>query len=201
MMMSITATIGANTLTTLWGWTATSLLILSFTLDSFLGKRYAGGSSDTDGASCKILVASMGLNLALLYLASALGWGVWNSAPRTSGIAGIVCIVLGLGLRYAAIFTLGKCFTWRVSILTSHPLVRRGFYRYLRHPSYTGGLLAFIGVALAFRSWLSLLVFSLTYVPAILHRIRVEERVLAEHFGDAFQAYRKETRRLIPFVY
>jgi protein-S-isoprenylcysteine O-methyltransferase Ste14 len=201
LLASVTLMTGENTLITSWGWAATVLLVLSFTLDSFLGKRYAGGSSDSDGASCKILLGSMGFNLSLLYVASAFGVGVWQGTELTSGIAGLTCIVIGLALRYGAIFTLGERFTWRVSILESHQLIRRGIYRYLRHPSYTGGLLAFIGVALAFRSWLSLLLFTLTYLPAILHRIRVEEQVLAGYFAEEFQDYRKQTRRLIPFVY
>jgi protein-S-isoprenylcysteine O-methyltransferase Ste14 len=71
----------------------------------------------------------------------------------------------------------------------------------LRHPSYTGLLVALLGVALIIGNYASSAVFWLTVVAGILYRIRVEERMLLDGLGDDYAAYMRETSRLIPGVW
>ena len=107
----------------------------------------------------------------------------------------------GLLLRAWAIRVLARQFTVDVSVRPDHELVRRGPYRLVRHPSYTGALLTFLGFALALGSWASLAAVMVPVVLAFLRRIRIEERVLAEAFPEAYPAYARTTWRLVPYVW
>ncbi len=97
-------------------------------------------------------------------------------------------------------FALGRRFSGLVAIQQDHELETRGIYAFVRHPSYLGAILAFVGWALVFRSGLALLL-----VPALIWivvaRIAAEEQLLESEFGQSYGDYRRRTRRLIPFVY
>ena len=70
----------------------------------------------------------------------------------------------------------------------------------IRHPSYLGLLVNALGWALAFRSGLGVLLTAFT-IPPLIARIRAEERLLSAQFGDAYDAYRSRTSRLLPGIY
>jgi len=80
-------------------------------------------------------------------------------------------------------------------------VIRSGIYRHVRHPSYSGLLLAFVGLGLAFGNWVSLAVMLGPIVAALLYRIHIEEIVLLEALGREYAEYCKATRRLVPGVY
>ncbi|HEX8353312.1 MAG TPA: isoprenylcysteine carboxylmethyltransferase family protein [Pyrinomonadaceae bacterium] len=115
--------------------------------------------------------------------------------------AGVALLVAGTALRWAAIRALWDYFTVNVSILEGQRVVRRGPYRVVRHPSYTGLLLRYLGFGLAFANWLSAALIFLPMLAATLYRIRVEEAALGEHFGEEYLAYARDTRRLVPGLY
>lgn len=115
--------------------------------------------------------------------------------------SGIVLLIAGTAVRWAAIFTLKSFFTVNVSILEGQRIVRHGVYRILRHPSYTGLLLRYLGFGLAFANWLSAALIFLPLCAATLYRIRVEEAALRERFGEEYLSYSRTTKRLIPGVY
>ena len=121
------------------------------------------------------------------------------SAPGTA-----LCLLLfagGLALRWWAVLTLGRLFTVDVAIHADHRLITVGVYRVIRHPSYTGLLLAFLGLGLALEHWLSLACLLVPTTWALLHRIRVEEEALLAAFGEEYRTYRAHTRSLIPGVF
>ncbi len=107
----------------------------------------------------------------------------------------------GLAIRWAAILTLGKYFTVNVAIAPDHRIVQSGPYRFVRHPSYSGLLLAFVGMGLAFHSWLSLAILVLPITAALALRIVVEERALHAAFGAEYEAYAARTWRLVPWIH
>jgi len=129
--------------------------------------------------------------------------GRWPHAvlPRWSVPIGVALFVGGMVLRWYSIIHLGRFFTVNVAIAADHQLVDTGPYRFVRHPSYTGALLAFIGFAMVLRNWASVLVISLPIALAFLYRINVEERALVRALGDRYRGYIKQTKRLIPLVY
>lgn len=120
---------------------------------------------------------------------------------RTISTCGLGLIVAGLVLRWIAIYQLGKMFTVNVAILRDHVLVQSGLYRIVRHPSYTGSLLSFLGLGFALANKLSVVLIFVPVLAAFLYRIVVEERALEQRFGDAYRDYCRTSKRLIPWIY
>lgn len=178
---------------------AAALVAASLIADAFLARRLAGGDGRADHATCRLLVTSLTANTLLGFACVWLPFGRFGTPGLAA--AGLLLGALGLALRWAAIARLGRLFTWRIAILADHPLITDGVYRWIRHPSYTGGLLAAAGVLLALGNALPLAAFALTHLPLVAHRVRIEERVLAAHFGEGWAAYAARTWRLLPGVW
>lgn len=113
----------------------------------------------------------------------------------------ITLFISGLGLRWWSIIHLGRFFTVNVAIAHDHRVIDDGPYRYVRHPSYTGALLAFVGLGLMLCNWLAALVLVLPVMALFLWRIYVEERALLNALGASYADYMSRTKRLIPFIY
>lgn len=109
--------------------------------------------------------------------------------------------VLGLVLRFYSIIHLGRFFTVNVAIAADHRLVTTGPYRFVRHPSYTGAMLAAFGFALSFQNWASLLIIFIPCCVVMRWRIYVEERALLDAFGEEYRSYMRRTKRLLPRIY
>jgi protein-S-isoprenylcysteine O-methyltransferase Ste14 len=116
-------------------------------------------------------------------------------------IAGIVVIVLGAVLRWWAIFTLGRYFTFEVAVRSTQKVVQSGPYRFVRHPSYTAILIMLLGVGLALANWASLVAMLAGGLIGLLYRIRVEERALVEALDQPYRDYMRHTKVLIPFIF
>lgn len=114
---------------------------------------------------------------------------------------GLPLLLAGIIIRWTAIYTLGRFFTGIVTIKDDHSIVRAGIYKYLRHPAYTGALVAHLGFGLSFASWFSILFSTVPYLAAALYRIRVEEQALHVTFGEEYAEYANTTSRLIPKIY
>ena len=80
-------------------------------------------------------------------------------------------------------------------------LLTNGMFKYIRHPIYAGGLVITIGLELAFRSLLILSLHTLIFLIIFQDRMKREEMVLLDKFGNEYQEYIDRTKRLIPFVY
>jgi protein-S-isoprenylcysteine O-methyltransferase Ste14 len=115
--------------------------------------------------------------------------------------AGLVLFVLGLIVRWIAIIHLGRFFTVNVAIAKDHQLITTGPYRYVRHPSYTGTLLIFLGFGLCMLNIFSLAAVFLPITAAFLWRMHVEEKALLGAFGERYQSYIASSHRLIPYLY
>ena len=114
---------------------------------------------------------------------------------------GMVILVAGLVLRGWSIMTLGEYFTGYVAVSADQPVVTAGPYRVLRHPSYTGLLLAFAGLGLTAANWVSLAGVVILPLVALLWRIHAEERALLATLGDRYRSYAAQHKRLIPLVW
>jgi protein-S-isoprenylcysteine O-methyltransferase Ste14 len=116
-------------------------------------------------------------------------------------LVGLVLFAVGIAIRWWAIVTLGRFFTVDVQIASDHELVERGPFRVVRHPSYTGVLLAFLGFALSLANWAALLVMLIPITAAFIRRINVEEQALSGALGERYRDYMRRTKRLIPGIY
>lgn len=170
-----------------------SELILAIT------RRSTAKTDSKDANSLRILW----LVIIICIWLSLLAERTWRGAVLPSWCVpiGVVLFTAGLILRWYSIIHLGRFFTVNVAIAADHQLVDTGPYRFLRHPSYTGALLAFVGFAIVLRNWASILIISLPVGFAFMYRINVEERALLQAFGDRYRAYMQRTKRLIPLVY
>jgi protein-S-isoprenylcysteine O-methyltransferase len=121
--------------------------------------------------------------------------------PQVFYVIGLVLFVLGLIVRWIAIIHLGRFFTVNVAIAEDHQLITTGPYRHVRHPSYTGSLLVFLGFGLCTLNIFSVAAIFLPITAAFLWRMRVEEEALRLAFGERYRNYASQTRRLIPCLY
>ncbi len=120
---------------------------------------------------------------------------------RLTLVIGEAVAVAGIALRVWAILTLDRFFTFVVGISADHRVVQRGPYRLLRHPGYAGALLTLLGIGVAVRNWLSLLLIVAVPALALAIRITVEEAALAGALGAEYRAYADRTARLIPGIW
>jgi len=170
-----------------------------------VARRPGASAAVDDRRSHRLLtistLVSIVLGLAIKLLADLLGGpGRIVLQSASLGYVGCSLMVGGMALRWAAIATLKDKFTVDVAIVQDHRIVDTGLYSVVRHPSYLGSLITFVGLGLAWENWLSLVLMIVLRLVATLYRISVEERVLVNHFGDAYQAYRKRTKGLVPGI-
>lgn len=114
---------------------------------------------------------------------------------------GIAIILVGIFIRWTAILQLKKAFTVDVAISKDHKVKKDGLYRVVRHPSYLGLVMEFLGLSLLFNSWATLLLINLPIFLALIYRMRIEEELLSDTFGNEYQDYMTQTKRLFPGIY
>lgn len=151
------------------------------------------------------------LRLLILVIYAGIGLGVWLAyrrpwplpePPRNAlFLLGLAMMVAGVLFRWWSIRVLAQFFTVDVSIREDHRIVRDGPYRWLRHPSYTGALATFYGFALCLGDRVAMLAIMVPVTLAFLHRMRIEEAVLAEAFPVEYPAYARGTKRLLPGIW
>jgi protein-S-isoprenylcysteine O-methyltransferase Ste14 len=119
--------------------------------------------------------------------------------PRTmvSAIVGVVLTWSGIGLAIWARYHLAEYWSARITIKEDHELIRTGPYAHLRHPIYSGLVLATIGSTVVIDEWRCVFGVCLVLTGYCL-KARKEETMLSQQFGDAFREHQKHTGFLIP---
>lgn len=127
-----------------------------------------------------------------------------NVLPQTMAMAmqlgGLAVALLGVGFAIWARLHLGTMWSSAVTLKPEHKLIQSGPYALVRHPIYTGALVALVGTAVTIgtlQAFLSLPMFAL----ALILKLSQEERLMAATFGAEHDAYRRRVKRLIPFVW
>ena len=180
----------------------TILYALTFVAEKILlWGRKKKSERDWDKSSLAVFDVSGVLSVPLGIILGFTDTGRIHRGYLLISLVGIVLLLLGTALRWAAIFTLKRYFTVNVTILENHQIVKEGLYKHLRHPSYTGLLLRYLGFGLSYANWLSLALIFLPLLLSVLYRIRVEESALVQTFGDEYEEYSEAVKRLIPKVY
>jgi len=112
---------------------------------------------------------------------------------------GLLIVAAGLAVAVWARVHLGRNWSATVTIKQDHELIRTGPYGAVRHPIYTGILLALLGTAVAIGEWRGLVAF-VSFTVGLLIKIKAEERFMSETFGEQYARYRAEVPALIPFI-
>ncbi len=116
-------------------------------------------------------------------------------------IAGILFLITGILVRQLSIRHLGRHFTYEVKVQKNHKLITSGPYHYVMHPLYTGIIIMWLGLAIAFQSVSGAAIILLLVFPALAIRISKEEKAMRKEFGKKYETYSRKTKRLIPFTF
>ncbi|NLD95425.1 MAG: isoprenylcysteine carboxylmethyltransferase family protein [Fibrobacter sp.] len=122
----------------------------------------------------------------------------WTN-PSILHVVGFGMLLCGISLRFWAIQTLGKYYSHIVRTISGHEIVDKGPYRYIRHPSYAGMIVALCGICVLYCNSISVLIFCALLLPSIVLRIWIEEKTLLSL--DGYEEYVKTRKRLIPYVW
>jgi protein-S-isoprenylcysteine O-methyltransferase Ste14 len=128
--------------------------------------------------------------------------------PWVEGVArlwlyglGLLLMVAGASLRRHCFKSLGDFFTFQVTAPDTHQIIRHGIYKWVRHPSYTGGMLFNIGIGVAMTNIMSILFLTLTMIMVYIYRVIVEEKALIKAHGNEYTDYMQQTKRFVPFMF
>jgi protein-S-isoprenylcysteine O-methyltransferase Ste14 len=189
------------------GWPAQLIgaLWLLWTIYWFVAARGVKPVRQRESIGSRLTFLVLTLVAALLLLAGHHRHLIWLETQWIGGGwirygVALALVFVGLAFSVWARVTLGRNWSGTVTLKVDHELVQRGPYRTLRHPIYTGLLLAVVGTGLAGGRLYGVLAFILILV-ALLRRQRVEERWMRAEFGDDYDAYRRTSWALVPYVY
>ena len=176
-------------------WAVVALGVLANALQPSYRLRDATRSPEDRGTFHQIMLTVYGSQAAALVELVAPPAG--GAPPGRARVGALLAMTGGLALRTWAIATLGGWFTLEVGVKPAQRLVEEGPYRLIRHPSYAGALLAFVGSALLLRAWVAAGLGAVALYVAFRRRIHHEERVLAAGLPD-YRAYMERTGALLP---
>ncbi|SFI28607.1 methyltransferase family protein [Halpernia frigidisoli] len=184
--------------------TATTIIMFIWALSEvFLLLKMRSGSraeNSKDKKSLSYLWIVIGFSIFFgIFIAKASHFPFYSN--EIFQIIGLAFLMLGVIFRLVVVYNLGKYFTVDVTIVKDHKLITDGFYKYIRHPSYSFSLLTFVGLALVLNNWIAAIVLLIPVFSMFLWRIKIEEKVLTEQFGSEYTDYMKRTKKLIPFIY
>jgi len=168
--------------------------------------HYAGKPNRTK-KSCQglldtllLAVASLGFLLPLLHLFTGILSFADYDLPTWIGWAGTAVYAFAIGLLWKSHADLGRNFAPVLRIGTAHTLVTGGIYAYVRHPMYLAHIIWAVAQVMLLGNWVAGPAFLATSWPLYLLRLRMEERMMLEEFGDEYEEYQQRTARLVPKV-
>lgn len=183
-------------------YTAGVIFVYSIRKERFWESTVNGPTSSEERGDRSLWFISLGMIFAFylspieyLYLAAVL--------PRNTGMSfcGLGTVALGVGLFIWARRTLRENYSGHISVKVNQTLVQSGPYRFVRHPAYTGYLLMALGISLGYSSLAGLTSIVAILLPSLVYRMNVEEKMLTEHFGEAYRQYAIKLKRLLPGIW
>lgn len=165
---------------------------------------FSADETKRDKGSDRFSILVILIMSSISVVSSVAEWAYSNHARESSSVATIAGLCLlgsGISIRVWAIRTLGRHFTATVMLTPDHRLVKSGPYKWVRHPSYLGAFMAIVGCPLFLNAYWAILVAVILMSIAYYLRIGVEEKMLSTYFGRQYQDYKKNTKRIIPFIW
>lgn len=165
------------------------------------GIEGAKRTDSKDSGSMRVLLGGMWLSLFIAFpVAFVRSWSFPQHLQLPLFIVGLLMILFGSLLRRYCWRTLGEYFTGDVRARSDQPVIRSGPYSLMRHPSYTAGMMMFIGIGLALGSWFSSMLLAIASIATYSYRVVIEERALLDTLGEPYRSYMKERKRFIPYI-
>lgn len=148
-----------------------------------------------------LAVALAGFWVPLIWVASpAFAFAEYPLRPGPLA-GGVACLVAGLWLFARSHADLGTNWSITLQVRDQHRLITRGVYRHVRHPMYSALFLYALGQALVLPNWVAGPSYLVTFGILVAWRLRHEENMMLEAFGDDYAAYMARTKRLVPGVW
>jgi protein-S-isoprenylcysteine O-methyltransferase Ste14 len=185
-----------------YAWFFWAIFLFAFLPEFSLIARSKPAPGETaDRGSMNLIILSGWIGM---FIAFAVAWISTFLLVRGQKIwfcLGLIFLLLGSFLRRHCFKMLGRHFTGNVKVTSDQPVIQVGAYRWIRHPSYTGGMLMFLGTGLGLTNWLSIVVLMIASGLSYAYRVRVEEGALQAALGQPYRDYMQRTKRFIPFVF
>ncbi|MCI0183053.1 methyltransferase family protein [Sulfoacidibacillus ferrooxidans] len=121
--------------------------------------------------------------------------------PIWARYIGYFLMIIGMIIRFFAIIQLGRFFSPTVGVVSNQEMIQSGLYRSIRHPAYTGGWIAAVGIGLSLGTSWGALLLGLGLLLIYTYRIRIEEQMMIQHFGNQYTEYRNHTKRMFPGIW
>lgn len=121
----------------------------------------------------------------------------WNAVTTLA----LIGMIAGLSLRIWAVLTLGRFFTWFITVYEDHQVIRSGPFRFIRHPAYCGALILFVSTLVFLHAWVGALLSLVFQLLAYVRRIRYEEAMMIDRLGESYKAYTREVNALVPLLW
>ena len=122
-------------------------------------------------------------------------------AAVTAGLLAVCAAVASVWLMHSALRTLGKEWSLTARLVEGHKLATTGPYAYVRHPIYTGMLGMLLATGLAVSQWAAILIALIVFFAGTMIRVRSEERLLREAFGEQFENYARRVPAIVPGLF
>jgi protein-S-isoprenylcysteine O-methyltransferase Ste14 len=123
--------------------------------------------------------------------------------PRsvTLELVGLIIILIGMAIRIWTRMTIGGMYSGYLRVKVGQVLIKEGPYRFVRHPGYAGFAIMALGLCIGYSSVIGLIAIPILMLPGLAFRMKVEERLMIEQFGDEYWAYVRRSKKLIPGVW
>jgi protein-S-isoprenylcysteine O-methyltransferase Ste14 len=178
------------------------IIVYFFRKERFWESAREGGTTQEEHGDRSLWFITLGMSavfyaspLDYLYLPAVLTRSAWMSS------IGLVLVALGVMLFIWARRALRKEYSGHLSVSTGQILVQDGPYALIRHPAYAGYLFMALGISLGYSSLVGFASLLVLLLPGLVYRMNVEEKLLSEHFGEAYRRYARAVKRLIPGIW
>ncbi|HJQ98942.1 MAG TPA: isoprenylcysteine carboxylmethyltransferase family protein [Candidatus Polarisedimenticolaceae bacterium] len=178
-----------------------ALYVWAFWPEFAIVRRAGKEKTATDAKSFQIIIAGMWAAYLLAFPIAGLRALQFPSHRVFWFWLGLAILVGGSLLRRHCFRTLGASFTGDVKARADQVVITRGAYAFVRHPSYTGGILMNTGIGIALGSWGSALLLFVVSVAVYTYRMNVEEQALLAAIGEPYREFMRTRKRVIPYVY
>ena len=192
-----------------WPTLAFSVVMLSWfalgvVFASFLRQKPPSEPDRKRERSSIVGIALQGVSYAIVWMFRRPPFSPIVSANKFVEIAlAVLTMTIAIGSVWfcsAAVRTLGKQWSITARVLEGHKLITSGPYNVVRNPIYTGMFGMLLATGLAIIHWIGLLIAIAVFAAGTAIRVRIEEKLLREAFGEEFEAYARKVPAVVPFL-